>query len=123
MPQRPPTRDELDDYIRTRLSLIGIDLSVLPEDDPSAPADQLRVLRSARNVLTGTVPALSDYSLDPQEVPPSMYPAHLPTVRQVAFQGGEAGGEAASSTGSAPAAGGSDDPSRKDVLRGEGPSR
>ncbi len=88
MRRRPPTQDELDDYIRTRLALIGIDLSVLPEDDPDAPADQARVLRSARRVLEQTVPALSDYSLDPQEVPPSMYPAHLPTVRQVAMESG-----------------------------------
>ena len=100
MRRRPPSREELDDYIRTRLALIGIDLSVLPEDDPDAPADQLRVLRSARRVLEQTVPALSDYSLDPQEVPPSLYPAHLPAVRQVAMEEGRP----------APAAGGSGRP-------------
>lgn len=75
-----PTDEDLDRYIRTRLELIGIDLSVLPEDDPSAPADQVRILRSARNVLRNTVPALSNHLLDSQEFPPSMYPAHLPEV-------------------------------------------
>lgn len=83
-PQEPtadPSDEALDRYIRTRLALIGVDLSVLPEDDPSAPADQVRVLRSARNVLRNTVPALSNHVLDPQEFPPSMYPAHLPEVR------------------------------------------
>lgn len=75
-----PSDEELDRYIRTRLALIGVDLDVLPESDASAPADQERVLRSARRLLRNTVPALSDFPLDPQEVPPVMYPAHLPPV-------------------------------------------
>lgn len=77
----PLTDEELDRYIRTRLRLIGVDLDVLPVSDESAPADQERVLASARRLLRQTVPALSDYRLDPQSHPPVMYPAHLPPVR------------------------------------------
>ncbi len=78
--RQEPTDEELDQYIRTRLALIGIDLGVLPEDDSSASADQVRILRSIRGLLRGTVPALSNYELDPQRFPPSMLPAHLPAV-------------------------------------------
>jgi hypothetical protein len=77
-----PTDEELDAYIRTRLELIGIDLSVLPEDDPEAPADRARVHRSIRNFLRNTVPALSAFELDPQQWPPFFYPAALSEVRE-----------------------------------------
>ncbi len=77
------TDQELDRYVVTRLRLLGIDLSVLPEDDPEAPADQLRVLRSARSFLRNTVPALSNFELDPQVFPPVSYPAALPPVTEV----------------------------------------
>ncbi|TVP55975.1 MAG: hypothetical protein EA351_09165 [Gemmatimonadales bacterium] len=77
---RAPSDEELDAYIRTRLALIGIDLSVLPEEDPDAPADQAGVHRSIRNFLRNTVPALSAYELDPQAWPPVLYPAALPPV-------------------------------------------
>lgn len=90
-PTPEPTDEELDRYIRTRLSLIGVDLGVLPEDDSSAPADQRRILASVRRLLRNTVPALSDHPLDPQELPPSMYPAHLPPVRST--DAGQAGGD------------------------------
>lgn len=79
---RSPTDEELDAYIRTRLDLIGIDLDVLPEDDPDAPADRERVHRSLRNFLRNTVPALSEYELDPQAWPPLLYPASLPPVTE-----------------------------------------
>jgi len=79
---RPPmdeiTDEELDRYVETRLRIIGVDLSVLPEDDPDAPADRVRILRSARGFLRGTVPALSAYELDPQVFPPMSYPAAHP---------------------------------------------
>ena len=78
----PPTDAELDAYVETRLRLIGIDLSVLPENDPSAPADQLRTIRSARTFLRSTVPALSAFELDPQEFPPILYPAALPPITE-----------------------------------------
>jgi hypothetical protein len=69
------TDAELDAWVLTRLRLIGIDLSVLPDDDPAAPADRRRILASARRMLRTTVPAISDFPLDPQDVPPVMYPA------------------------------------------------
>jgi len=72
------TDEELDRYVETRLRIIGVDLSVLPEDDPDAPADRVRILRSARSFLRGTVPALSAYELDPQVFPPMSYPAAHP---------------------------------------------
>lgn len=81
----PPTDSELDQYIKTRLRLIGIDLSVLPEDDASAPADQLRTIRSVRSFLRSTVPALSAFELDSQQFPPVLYPSALPSVTE---QGG-----------------------------------
>ena len=75
MATTPPTDAELDVFIRTRLALIGIDLSVLPLSDPAAPADQTRVLSSTRSILRGTVPVVSAYVADVQENPPVLYPA------------------------------------------------
>ena len=74
---RPPdlTDEELDAYILTRLRSVGVDLSVLPEDDPDAPADRRRILESARRFLRSTPPALLDLEIPVQEVPPAMYPA------------------------------------------------
>lgn len=72
-----PTDEELDVFIRTRLKLIGVDLDVLPEDDPEAPADRVRIFRSLRRFLRGTVPALSTYELDPQIWPPGLYPSRM----------------------------------------------
>jgi hypothetical protein len=69
--------EELDRYILLRLAIVGVDLSVLPEEDETAPADRVRVLRSARNFLRSTVPEISDFILDPQEVPPAFLPASL----------------------------------------------
>jgi hypothetical protein len=80
-PARPALRDldddELDRYILARLAIVGVDLSVLPEDDEDAPADQVRILRSARNFLRSTVPTISNFVLDPQDVPPALFPAAL----------------------------------------------
>jgi len=85
--RRPPlddlTDEELDRYVETRLRIIGVDLSVLPHDDRDAPADRVRVLRSARGFLRRTVPALSAFELDPQVFPPVSYPAALPVVPEV----------------------------------------
>lgn len=69
------TDDELNTYILSRLAIIGIDISVLPVSDSAAPADQTRILSSARSLLRGTIPVISDYSLDVQENPPILYPA------------------------------------------------
>ena len=67
--------DELDDYIRARLQMLGVDLSVLPEDDSDAPADQRRILRSARQFLRSTPGAIASFRFDPAGPPPAMYPA------------------------------------------------
>ena len=69
--------EALNGMILTRLALLGVDLSVLPEDDPDAPADQRRILESARRFLRSTPAAIADFEMDPQEVPPVLYPAAL----------------------------------------------
>jgi hypothetical protein len=74
------TDEDLDRYVETRLRIIGVDLSVLPDNDADAPADRVRVLRSARSFLRQTVPALSAFELDPQVFPPVSYPAALPAI-------------------------------------------
>ena len=69
------TDAELDAHVLARLKLLGVDLSVLPEDDPDAPADQRRILSSARRFLRSTPAAISGFAMDPQDVAPLMYPA------------------------------------------------
>lgn len=76
------TDEELDAYVLTRLRLAGVDLGVLPEDDPDAPADLRRILSGARRFLRGTPPAIIGLEMDPQEVAPSMYPAALAPDRE-----------------------------------------
>ncbi|NNF25734.1 MAG: hypothetical protein HKN73_00740 [Gemmatimonadetes bacterium] len=81
------TDEELDAYILTRLKNVGVDISVLPEDDEDAPADQVRILASARRFLRGSVRVISDLSLTPEAglpgsipmepYPPGMYPSAL----------------------------------------------
>ncbi|MDH3734799.1 MAG: hypothetical protein OEU54_14825 [Gemmatimonadota bacterium] len=70
-----PTDEELDAHILARLDLLGVDLSVLPEDDADAPADRRRILRSARQFLRSTPGAIADFEFDPAGPPPSMYPS------------------------------------------------
>jgi hypothetical protein len=69
------TDEELNQYILTRLKQLGVDLSVLPESDPDAPADQRGILRAARRFLRRTPPAIHGFEMDPQAVAPMMYPA------------------------------------------------
>lgn len=80
-PSRPRFQElsdaELDAYILTRLALAGIDLSVLPDDDREAPADRRRILAGARRFLRSTPAAIADFVMDPQEVAPVLYPAHM----------------------------------------------
>lgn len=80
--------EELDILILTRLKLLGVDLSVLPEDDRDAPADRRRILASARRFLRSTPAAIADFQMDPQDVPPVMYPA----ASSVDGYGGKGGG-------------------------------
>jgi hypothetical protein len=68
---------DLDTLILARLELLGVDLSVLPDEDAEAPADRSRILASARRFLRSTPGAIADFEMDPQEVPPVMYPAEL----------------------------------------------
>jgi hypothetical protein len=74
-PTVPPTDAELDALIRARLRLVGIDLEQLPVSDPSAPADQTRVMNSLRNFLRSTPKTISDYAPSVQDHPPVVYPA------------------------------------------------
>ena len=74
-PTVPPTDAELDALIRARLQLIGVDLNQLPVSDPSAPADQTRVMTSLRNFLRSTPHVISAYSPSVQDHPPVVYPA------------------------------------------------
>lgn len=72
---------EVDAYILTRLRSIGVDLEVLPEEDPAAPADLRRVLLSARRFLRSTPEVILAWEPDPQAVVPALYPASLgPTL-------------------------------------------
>lgn len=68
---------ELDAWILTRLTAVGVDLSVLPEQDDDAPADQQGILASARRFLRSTPPDILGWEMDPQVLPPAMYPAAL----------------------------------------------
>ncbi|MEV4625058.1 hypothetical protein AB0J90_02035 [Micromonospora sp. NPDC049523] len=71
-----PTDQELDVYIRTRYALLGIDISVLPEDDPAAPMDQARVFSSARSVIRQDA-VINAYPTDQQADVPTLYPVQL----------------------------------------------
>lgn len=65
----PPTDEELNTYIRARLNLLQIDITVLPE------ATQTSLLSGVRGILRNTVPPISQYVADVQENPPTLYPA------------------------------------------------
>lgn len=70
----PPTDEELDTYVRTRFALMGIDIGVLPENDPLAPMDQVRVLASARSTLRQDA-LIAAYVPDQQADLAVLYPA------------------------------------------------
>lgn len=72
-----PTDEELDAWILARLDALGVDLSVLPEDDEEAPADRRRILRSARRFLRSVPGAIADFAFDPLGPPPGMYPSQM----------------------------------------------
>lgn len=61
----PPTDAELDVYIKTRYALLGIDISVLPVDDPRAVMDQKRLLANGREILRQEVVA-ANFKIDGQ---------------------------------------------------------
>ncbi|HKJ02954.1 MAG TPA: hypothetical protein VJ997_10880 [Longimicrobiales bacterium] len=76
-PVQELTDEELDAYIRTRLRQAGVDIGVLPADDPDAPADQRGILEGARRFLRSTPPAILGFEPDVQLVAPALYPAAL----------------------------------------------
>jgi hypothetical protein len=61
-----PTDAELNAYILFRFGMLGIDISVLPFQDPSAQVDQVSVLESCRSTLRQSLQLL-DYELDVQK--------------------------------------------------------
>lgn len=69
-----PTDEELNRYILTRYALLGIDISVLPVSDSSAPMDQERLLENGRSILRQEIVA-ADFEIDPQFNLPVAYPA------------------------------------------------
>ena len=71
------TDDELNTYILARLQQLGVDLSVLPEDDGDAPADQRRILASARRFLRATPPEIAALELDALGPAPVIYPSEM----------------------------------------------
>jgi hypothetical protein len=81
------TDEELDAFIHTRLRAVGVDLSVLPEDDPDAPADRRGILAGARRFLRSTPPAILAWEPDVQRLAPSMYPAALAPLLEEARDG------------------------------------
>jgi hypothetical protein len=77
-PRTPPapTDAELDTYIRTRYALMGIDISVLPEDDEKAVMDQKRLLANGRQILRQDAEA-ANVSIDLQFALPMPYVAQF----------------------------------------------
>ena len=71
------TDEELNTYILARLQQLGVDLSVLPEDDGDAPAAQRRILASARRFLRATPPEISALELDALGPAPVLYPSEM----------------------------------------------
>lgn len=67
--------EQLDAYIAARLEMLGVDLSVLPDDDADAPADRRRIMASARRFLRATPQAIADFELDPLGPAPAIYPS------------------------------------------------
>jgi hypothetical protein len=76
--RRPPepTDEELNVYIKTRYALLGIDISVLPVSDRSAPMDQERLLQNGRQILRQEVEA-ANFKIDPQFAVPMPFPPQL----------------------------------------------
>ena len=73
-PPVPPTDEELNSYIRIRYRLLGIDISVLPVSDDTAPMDQERLLANGRSILREDVEA-ANFEIDPQFTLPVTFPA------------------------------------------------
>lgn len=73
MPTTPPTEAEMEAIARSTFALLGIDISVLPADDPSAPMDQARVIGASIDILRKE-PLLAAYEVDGQADATALYP-------------------------------------------------
>ena len=69
-----PTDAELDTVAKTYWALLGIDISVLPVNDPAAIVDQARCLSSARSTLRAEATIMDYAGLDPQADIAVLYP-------------------------------------------------
>lgn len=74
MPTTPPTEAEMETIARSTFALLGIDISVLPADDPGAPTDQARVIDASIAILRKE-PILAAYEVDGQADATVLYPA------------------------------------------------
>jgi hypothetical protein len=73
MPTTPPTPAELEAVARSTFALLGIDISVLPVDDPAAPMDQARIIEASIDILNKE-PILAAYEVDGQADATALYP-------------------------------------------------
>ncbi|MFI1735153.1 hypothetical protein ACH40E_39240 [Streptomyces acidicola] len=81
---QPPTQEELDAFVRTRLTLAGFDLTLLPEkaDPATGVPTRSQVLASLRAFVTSTPGAISGWTppaptpaYAQQASPPLLYPS------------------------------------------------
>jgi hypothetical protein len=61
---QPPTQEQLDAYVRTRLALAGFDLTLLPEkaDPATGVPTQAQVLASLRSFVASTPGAIAGWA-------------------------------------------------------------
>ncbi|WP_210584459.1 hypothetical protein [Streptomyces sp. GESEQ-35] len=80
----PPTQEQLDAYVRTRLALAGFDLALLPKEaDPGTGVPtQTQVLAALRSfvaatpgAISGWVPSADGPEYTQQASPPLLYPS------------------------------------------------
>ncbi|MEV6168783.1 hypothetical protein AB0L99_11240 [Streptomyces sp. NPDC051954] len=80
----PPTQEQLDAYVRTRLALAGFDLTLLPEqaDPDTGVPTRAQVLASLRSFVAATPGAISGWTppadgpaYAQQASPPLLYPS------------------------------------------------
>lgn len=83
-PLSEPTAEQLDTYVRTRLTLAGFDLSLLPEvfDADTGVPTQAQVLTSLKSFVASTPGAISGWAppadspaYAQQASPPLIYPS------------------------------------------------
>lgn len=81
---------DLDAYVLARLRSVGVDLDVLPDDEPDAPVDRRRVLLAARRFLRSTPGVILGWEPEPEDAVPYLYPASLGVALGAGREGGEA---------------------------------